>query len=294
MYRLTGKYYKYNSASFYLKGDGAEDFLNRFTTNNLNKLSYGQYQYSILTDYNGHIIDLLLIFKLDEGLLIVGSLERFNDVTNHLERYILSEDVRIESSKFDKSIILFNTSDNKDFNNIINNSFEMSEDIIIFKDALFNGHIHLIYFNPKDIIEENAELMTFEEFEYFRITNLIPYSINELNDKVIPLECNLNDFISFDKGCYLGQEVISRIYSQDKLPKRMFLFKSEYEILSGDKIFIRNLDDENFIECGFISSAIKRYNEFYALGFIRTKNFNTNNIYYLIKENKFTELKLIK
>jgi len=36
-----------------------------------------------------------------------------------------------------------------------------------------------------------------------------------------PLETNLEDFIDFKKGCYIGQEVIARLQTYNKVQKKL-------------------------------------------------------------------------
>ncbi|MBL0190501.1 MAG: glycine cleavage system aminomethyltransferase GcvT [Saprospiraceae bacterium] len=51
---------------FIVKGKDAEEFLQRVTSNDVNKLEIGQVQYSCFPNLNGGIIDDLLVYRLDE------------------------------------------------------------------------------------------------------------------------------------------------------------------------------------------------------------------------------------
>ncbi len=48
-------------------------------------------------------------------------------------------------------------------------------------------------------------------FETLRIESGVPRFGRELYDRIIPLEAGFEDAISFEKGCYLGQEIIARL-----------------------------------------------------------------------------------
>ena len=50
-----------------------------------------------------------------------------------------------------------------------------------------------------------------QAFEVLRIEAGIPRHGVELDDRVIPLEATFDDAIDYDKGCYLGQEIIARL-----------------------------------------------------------------------------------
>ncbi|MFW5967802.1 MAG: YgfZ/GcvT domain-containing protein, partial [Persicimonas sp.] len=61
---------------------------------------------------------------------------------------------------------------------------------------------------------DEVEPVGFEPLETMRIEAGMPRFGAELNDAYIPLESGLDHAISFDKGCYLGQEIIARLDSR--------------------------------------------------------------------------------
>ena len=60
---------------FILKGDGAEDLVQRITSNDVNKLVPGQAHYSCLPHAEGGIVDDLIVYKLQDGnwMLVVNA-----------------------------------------------------------------------------------------------------------------------------------------------------------------------------------------------------------------------------
>lgn len=76
-----------------------------------------------------------------------------------------------------------------------------------------DGHI--------DLPAEATELAG-DELEAFRIANGVPRWGRELVEGILPPEAGLDvTDISYQKGCYIGQEVISRIKSAGKVNKRL-------------------------------------------------------------------------
>lgn len=57
--------------------------------------------------------------------------------------------------------------------------------------------------------------------EFSRIKLSLPRAPNELSEDNNPLELGLEKLISWNKGCYLGQEVISRLDTYDKVNRRL-------------------------------------------------------------------------
>jgi folate-binding protein YgfZ len=71
-------------------------------------------------------------------------------------------------------------------------------------------------------IPQDVTLLAGDELEAFRIANGVPLWGSELVEGILPPEAGLDlTDISYRKGCYIGQEVISRIKSAGKVNKRL-------------------------------------------------------------------------
>ena len=57
--------------------------------------------------------------------------------------------------------------------------------------------------------------------------------------KYFSLECNLKELnaISFDKGCYIGQENTARMNLKDKISRRLFKIETEDTLTLDENIF---------------------------------------------------------
>lgn len=74
-----------------------------------------------------------------------------------------------------------------------------------------------------------------DELEAFRIANGVPLWGRELADGLLPPEAGLDATdISYQKGCYIGQEVISRIKFAGKLNKRLARMAFDGTLPAGD------------------------------------------------------------
>ncbi|ELR18812.1 glycine cleavage Tprotein (aminomethyl transferase) domain containing protein [Acanthamoeba castellanii str. Neff] len=72
---------------------------------------------------------------------------------------------------------------------------------------------------PPGLAEASAK-----EYRLHRILHAVPEGIDELEPNVaVPLECNLDALngVSYDKGCYLGQELTSRVHHTGVIRKRL-------------------------------------------------------------------------
>jgi folate-binding protein YgfZ len=74
-----------------------------------------------------------------------------------------------------------------------------------------------------------------DEFEALRIAGLVPLSENEINQNFNPLQLGLEKTIHWAKGCYIGQEVISRLESKERAGQTLVAGKVEPHLLSALK-----------------------------------------------------------
>ena len=80
--------------------------------------------------------------------------------------------------------------------------------------------------------------LTPEQIEYEEIVNGWPRWNHELTPGMLPPEAGLDSSaISYQKGCYIGQEVLSRIKSIGRVNRRLAIFQVPATAQNGDPIF---------------------------------------------------------
>jgi len=74
-----------------------------------------------------------------------------------------------------------------------------------------------------------------EAYEALRVRHAVPAYGRELGESYNPLEAGLIGSINFEKGCYIGQEVIARLDTYDKVQRHLVLlhFSSQSDAYSG-------------------------------------------------------------
>ena len=65
------------------------------------------------------------------------------------------------------------------------------------------------------------ESMTLDQFAEYRTANTIPYQGHEITPDVHPFNCGLEDLVHESKGCYIGQEILTRMRSRGKMGKQL-------------------------------------------------------------------------
>ena len=109
-----------------------------------------------------------------------------------------------------------------------------------------------------------------QAFETARIEAGIPRFSADMDETNLPLECGIEGrAVSYNKGCYIGQEVINRIHSVGHVTKELCGL-----LLAGDLKSLPQKHDKLFHdgkEIGYVTSAVKSptLNAAVALGYVR-------------------------
>jgi tRNA-modifying protein YgfZ len=110
-----------------------------------------------------------------------------------------------------------------------------------------------------------------EHAEVFRIERGIPRWERELTSDIIPVEADLAEScIDYEKGCYIGQEVISRMKMSGQRNKRLcgLVSAGEGALAAGMRLMTESAERK---EAGWITSATysKRLGRAIALGYVK-------------------------
>jgi folate-binding protein YgfZ len=177
------------------------------------------------------------------------------------------------------------------------------KDALIYKNDNEIGGYVLIYakqdedyyykklFNPEAEQKYNMHELSEPEYESLRIEHGIPEFGKEMTEQTNPLECGLGKYVSFTKGCYIGQEVIARLDAYDKISKHMIgiKFNSDFTFQQGLKISTDNK------ECGFVTSytETKEFGKI-GLGFVKTIFLDYKKKYKVKSDGYESDCKIIK
>jgi tRNA-modifying protein YgfZ len=120
-------------------------------------------------------------------------------------------------------------------------------------------------------LSSTFELLDSNAAEIMRIEEGIPRWGRELTEEIIPIEANLEKrAISYEKGCYIGQEVISRMKMSGQTNKRLcgLISPRDMPLRPGMKLAAGSADGR---EVGWITSATRseRIGKEIALGYVK-------------------------
>ena len=287
---MKNKYIVFEDRSFFeIKGEDKDTFLQGLITNDINKCTDKKSIYSAFLSPQGKFLADFFILKYENSYLFETPKLFLEELLKKLNNYKLRSKIDIveKQSLTSLSILgsdeIFGKLDSLGSTIKIDDGYafidprnkELGIKVIINKDTIN-------FFAKKyDLIEEDIN-----KYEEIRINNAIPNSIFDLkyNNSLI-LENNFDKInaISWDKGCYVGQEITARIKYRSLLKKNLLKVK----ILNG---FVSSGDDIYFEEK--LIGTITSNNKNIALAMIRLSDFDNAIKKKAILESKNAKLKL--
>lgn len=305
-----------SSSIIELHGKDSLDFLHRITTNNLKTLPQNQFSKTIFTNEKGRILDRVFVLNFGEKLLLLGNHGTKNKLSLWIKRYIIMDDVKVSEETEQLTVFEIIGPQAKSFMTLL--CGEQCKELQSNEIRLLNVEDFSFYVLPNtrclsiesfyivayqssavkliQYAQQNKGIFDFglvgeDAYEIYRIENGIP-SEKELNDQFNPHEAKLLDEVSFTKGCYIGQEVIARLATYDKVQKYLCGF-SFCDSPSADKEFIL-LNNEN-IEVGMITSSVFSiaFQKKIGLGYLKKEFIVENKSLRAIGKNSNKEVSVI-
>lgn len=180
-----------------VSGEERYSFLDGLSTNKVDASCT-----TVFTTTSAKIIDVVDVIEVGDNLAVVGYGPFKESVLAHLQPRILQQDVLIRDI----------TSLNHVY--VSTEQFSAQEGVTVTKSYLGN----LIVTSTKNPLIES---MTLDEFTDYRTNNLIPYQGHEITPEVHPFNCGLAHLVHEAKGCYIGQEILTRMRSRGKMGKQL-------------------------------------------------------------------------
>jgi folate-binding protein YgfZ len=264
-------------AKYKITGQDRVRFLNGQLTNDILKLRPGSAMYACALTAKGKLCADLFVAATEEGNYLDAESVLRESLAGRLEKYIIADDVTLEDVTDEFG--LFHLIDPKlaEARREGPASLGLPEETMAFliaADRFGAAGIDLWFpVGQTGLVREKLQQLPIdpETAENFRIEQGIARWGKELSEEVIPNEAGLDQrAINYTKGCYLGQEVISRIKSVGHVNRHLcgLLPMAGVAIEPGDKLFS---DEESKKEIGFITSVgqSRALDRVVALGYVR-------------------------
>ncbi len=234
-------------------------------------MSDGMATEAFVLNEKGKVLAHVLLISFGESLLISGVGDQAETLVEHLNRYIIREDVLI-ADKSAETISVFVCGDNADnkmlaiLRRILDSGMAVRQKlgnaacVIVNAEVAGGGYLWLIespQFGEVENIWQGHEVppCTLEALEIVRIESGTPWFGREISQSNLPQEIDRDSkAISFTKGCYLGQETVARIDARGHVNRllRRLSINSDCVPDAGAQIF----DGEDLV--GTVMSAAQR------------------------------------
>lgn len=216
------------------------DFLHRMTTNHFSALAPGAGLEAVFTDNRGRILELGTFYRAGESTLAVLSPSGCEKIPAWLDRYIFAEKITIQDLTLElamlellgpQAIALVAQVLGQDLTSVADHHLlndPLAEGIWLARLDRF-GHAGLRAMGPAEQLLPLWERLSAgggqplgeEAWEMLRVEAGLPLQGQELGEEHNPWEANLGRTIHMNKGCYIGQEVIARLDTYDKVKQRL-------------------------------------------------------------------------
>lgn len=218
--------------------DGA-DFLNRLSTLNFKKPIEGS-SYGAFLNGQAKLISLFTVWEKDGKKYFFIEKEMLQKTKEYLEQMHFSENLKIETEKY----FCVETRGQ-------NNSFPSE----MCTEAYNWGLAGKYFFSHKEF---DSKGIAEDSYDAIRASFGFPKPLRDLTNDHIVIEASVDNMIDRHKGCYPGQEVIEKIYTYGRIPRKIkkivFENANEADVLAlRSSLPLEIKVDGNGV--GFLSSA---------------------------------------
>lgn len=261
-------------------------FLHNQSTNDFQSLKVGAGCDTVFVTSTARTIDLVNAYILEDEILLLVSANRREKLMKWLDGFIFFAD-QVKLTDITENTAVFNLigADSDQIINdlggaeIIGKSYgnhqlftvnNMQIRIAVGSGLALHGYtIITARENHAQIqallIENGGNMISDRQWETLRIEQGRPVPDQELTEDYNPLEAGLWQTLSFNKGCYIGQETIARLNTYKGVKQLLWGIKL------NDPVEIGAIITKNAEKIGKITSFVETETGYLGLGYIRTK-----------------------
>lgn len=206
-------------AKYRLTGGDRVRYLNGQVTANVARLKTGETGYALVPNIKGKLEGDVYIHAREADLLIDAPGELRDALFGRLGKYIIADDCELE---------------------------DVTDDFPLFHE-LGTGAVNRYGVPGRDLWLPAGEAgpqadLTAESLDLLRLEHGVPAWGAELGPDVFPQEAGLEDrAVDFHKGCYIGQEIISRLKSVGRVNRLLLPLEAVSggaELAAGHRLFL--------------------------------------------------------
>jgi folate-binding protein YgfZ len=208
-------------SSVTVTGADRQALLHNFCTNDIKRLVPGQTCEAFFTNVKGKIVGHGLVTCRASELVVIGVPQQAPRLIEHLDRYVIREDVQLRDTTAERSYLLVGGGGpaREVVGEVSPDRGDSANPRQFFLWNLIGDGSGLVEMASHDVVailnalqERGLERINSAAFHAARIEAGMPLFGVDFDDRNLPQEVGRDrEAISFTKGCYLGQETVARI-----------------------------------------------------------------------------------
>lgn len=238
-----------------VSGSEAVMFLNGLITNDMKTLGEDRWMLAAFPNVQGRLLAAVHVIRRREDILLETEAATREKVIKLIERFTLAGDFKVADLTPETCQISVQGRRASELLERINGDEDMT--IVPSTHTAENGFDVIVSVARKDIVWQTlvaagATPVSKAVEEILRIeAGIARYGV-DMDETNVVTETNLDDAVSYTKGCYLGQEIIVRIKHRGHVAKKLtgLRFETDQRIQAG--AVIKSADDK---EIGRVTSA---------------------------------------
>lgn len=215
-----------------IRGKDATSFLQGYTTCDLEQLSNSQALLGAICNLQGRMVANFRVSKLTDGLLLRLNRNLVEKTMTFLAKYIVFS--KAEMSDMSENVTCYGVIGDPAISEAMEiNEVSTLEDNILVKVSDTGPRYEIWAQNPVD-----CDLLEDESWSRAEIEDGIAWVDEMSTEEFIPQMFDYQNLggIDFDKGCYLGQEIIARLEYRGALNRKLHRGRAISNARPGDKL----------------------------------------------------------
>lgn len=256
--------YLTNHVVYEVRGEKAKSFLHGQLTNHILDLKNEAANYNLLLNLKGKVQADLYVYQSHNKVYIAFACDLKETLMDHLQKLALLSQVSFQRLENYKLFHILNKKD--DLKKILSKAL-----FCIRTDRLQQEGYDLLISSEEEL--SNFHLLSDDDWEKLRVRNGVPKMGVDFSSENLPQEARLDKALHFDKGCYLGQEIIARLHYRGHVNRILVAFAID-SVLSEDD---RQIFNNNQEQVGMVTSYVFDEGKIFGLGYIPYKIFENRD-----------------
>ena len=209
-------------------GASARSFLQGLVTNNVEQVNESTTIYAALLTPQGKFLHDFLIVQIGDALVLDLEVDRLQDLLRRLTMYRLRAAVDLVDVSKDLSVFAVFGDEADGLRDKLPGTFVRDP-----RSPLLGHRLYSDSGSPPDFAALGANIVDPEAYDVLRISAGVPDGSRDIPaEKAFPLEYGFDSLgaVSYEKGCYIGQELTARTHNRGKVKKALYRVRFETNV----------------------------------------------------------------